>query len=51
MFCITNPLRKKFLKEMDVSPALCWSTSLWPVIQAGLKLFCGCKKDNLYRFK
>jgi CDP-6-deoxy-D-xylo-4-hexulose-3-dehydrase len=35
---ITNPLRKKHLKPGDKVgvPAVCWSTSLWPIIQTGL---------------
>ncbi len=39
LFCLINPLRKKKLKKGDecIVPALCWSTSLWPIIQAGLK--------------
>ena len=39
MFCVTNPLKKNHLKNGDecLVPALCWSTSLWPVIQSGLK--------------
>ena len=39
IFCLINPLRKKRLKRGDecIVPALCWSTSLWPIIQAGLK--------------
>ena len=39
LFCLINPLRKKRLKKGDecIIPALCWSTSLWPIIQAGLK--------------
>ena len=39
LFCLINPLRKKRLKKGDecIVPALCWSTSLWPIIQAGLK--------------
>ena len=34
-----NPMRKKFLKKNDevLIPAVCWSTSLWPIIQYGLK--------------
>ena len=34
-----NPLRKNFLKKNDevLIPAVCWSTSLWPLIQYGLK--------------
>ena len=39
LFCLINPHRKKRLKKGDecIVPALCWSTSLWPIIQAGLK--------------
>ena len=39
LYCLINPLRKKRLKKGDecLIPALCWSTSLWPIIQAGLK--------------
>jgi CDP-6-deoxy-D-xylo-4-hexulose-3-dehydrase len=39
MFALINPLKKNFLKYGDecLIPALCWSTSLWPIIQAGLK--------------
>ena len=39
MFCATNPLRKNRLKPGSecLVPALCWSTSLWPVLQSGLK--------------
>lgn len=35
---ITNPMRKKHLKRGDkvAIPAICWSTSLWPIIQMGL---------------
>ena len=38
-FALINPRKKKFLKYGDecLIPALCWSTSLWPIIQAGLK--------------
>jgi CDP-4-dehydro-6-deoxyglucose reductase, E1 len=37
--CLINPYRKKRLKYGDevLIPALCWSTSLWPIIQSGLK--------------
>ena len=37
--CLTNPYRKKRLKPGDevLIPAICWSTSLWPIIQSGLK--------------
>jgi CDP-6-deoxy-D-xylo-4-hexulose-3-dehydrase len=35
----TNPMRKKRLVAGDeiLVPAVCWSTSVWPLIQAGLK--------------
>ncbi|RKY12512.1 MAG: DegT/DnrJ/EryC1/StrS family aminotransferase [Planctomycetota bacterium] len=35
---ITNPLRDKHLLRGDkvAIPAVCWSTSLWPIIQTGL---------------
>ncbi len=38
-FSLINPLKKNNLKQGDecLIPALCWSTSLWPIIQAGLK--------------
>jgi CDP-6-deoxy-D-xylo-4-hexulose-3-dehydrase len=38
LFCVMNPLRKKRLKRGDecLVPAICWSTTLWPIIQAGL---------------
>ena len=37
--CLTNPLsKKKFLPNSEVIiPAICWSTSLWPIIQNNLK--------------
>ena len=37
--CLINPLIKK-LKPGDevLIPAICWSTSLWPIIQSGLKV-------------
>lgn len=37
--CLINPYRKKRLKKNDevLISALCWSTSLWPIIQSGLK--------------
>ena len=39
MFALINPLKKNKLKSGDecLIPSLCWSTSLWPIIQAGLK--------------
>ena len=37
--CLINPYRKDKLKPGDkvLIPSLCWSTSLWPIIQSGLK--------------
>ena len=37
--CLINPMVKK-LKTGDevLVPAICWSTSLWPIIQSGLKV-------------
>jgi len=34
-----NPLRKNSLKKGDevILPAICWSTSLWPLVQHGLR--------------
>ena len=36
--CLINPMCKK-LKQGDevLIPAICWSTSLWPIVQSGLK--------------
>ena len=36
---ITNPMYGRKLKQNDevLIPAVCWSTSLWPIIQLGLK--------------
>ena len=38
-FTLINPIKKNKLKLGDecLIPALCWSTSLWPIIQSGLK--------------
>ena len=38
-FAACNPLRKNKFKRGDevLIPVLCWSTSLWPLVQAGLK--------------
>ena len=38
-FALINPKKKKRLKQGDecLVPAVCWSTSLWPIIQSGLK--------------
>ena len=37
-FASCNPLRKNKFKRGDEAliPALCWSTSLWPLVQTGL---------------
>ncbi len=39
-FAAKNPMRKITFKEKDeaIVPVLCWPTSLWPLIQAGLKI-------------
>ncbi len=39
VFASKNPLRENVFKYGDEAlvPALCWSTSLWPLVQAGLK--------------
>jgi len=39
-FAAGNPLRKKRFKRGDeiLVPALCWSTSIWPLVQFGLKI-------------
>ena len=47
--CLINPYRKKRLKKGDevLIPSICWSTSLWPIIQCGLKpIFVDVNKDN-----
>ncbi|MAF20720.1 MAG: pyridoxamine 5-phosphate-dependent dehydrase [Parcubacteria group bacterium] len=38
-FALVNPRKKNFLKRDSefLIPVLCWSTSLWPFVQAGLK--------------
>jgi CDP-6-deoxy-D-xylo-4-hexulose-3-dehydrase len=38
-FALINPKKKNRLKRGDecLVPAVCWSTSLWPIIQSGLK--------------
>ena len=37
--CLTNPLSKKKISPNSevIIPAICWSTSLWPIIQNNLK--------------
>ena len=39
LFALINPKKKNRLNPGDecLVPSICWSTSLWPVIQAGLK--------------
>lgn len=38
-FALINPRKDNFLKRGDefIIQSLCWSTSLWPLVQAGLK--------------
>ena len=38
-FASCNPLRKNRFKQGDevLIPSLCWPTSLWPLVQSGLK--------------
>ena len=38
-FALINPKKKNRVKSGDsfLIPALCWSTSLWPLVQCGLK--------------
>ncbi len=38
-FALVNPQKKRRLKPGDkfIIPAICWSTSLWPLVQCGLK--------------
>ena len=47
--CLINPKIKKLKKNDEVLiPAICWSTSLWPIIQSGLKpVFVDIDKDTL----
>ena len=50
VFAACNPLRKDRFKIGDeaIIPALCWSTSLWPLVQAGLKpVFVDIDKTTL----
>ena len=47
---LTNPMRKKRLMPGDevIIPVVCWSTSLWPIIQHGLKpIFVDIDLNNL----
>ena len=48
-FALINPKKKNRLKRGDkfLIPAICWSTSLWPLIQCGLNpKFIDVNKDN-----
>jgi len=38
-FALINPKKKNYLKPGDnfIIPTTCWSTSLWPLVQCGLK--------------
>tara|TARA_B100000780_G_scaffold262413_1_gene215523 strand:- start:10029 stop:11279 length:1251 start_codon:yes stop_codon:yes gene_type:complete len=48
-FALINPKKKNRLKNGDkfLIPSVCWSTSLWPLIQCGLKpKFIDVNKDN-----
>ena len=38
-FCITNVLKRNKVKKGAecIVPAVCWSTTLWPILQSGLK--------------
>ena len=47
---LTNPMRKRRLKPGDevIVPVVCWSTSLWPIIQHGLRpIFVDIDLKNL----
>ena len=48
--CLINPYQKNPLKAGDevILPTLCWSTSLWPIIQSNLKpVFVDINKHTL----
>ena len=47
--CLINPMVKKLKANDEVLiPAICWSTSLWPIIQSGLKVkFVDIDKNSL----
>ncbi len=50
VFASCNPLRKNRFKPGDeaIIQGLCWSTSLWPLVQAGLKpKFVDVEKNTL----
>jgi len=49
-FALVNPKKKNYLKVGDefLIQSLCWSTSLWPLVQAGLKpRFIDINKNTL----
>jgi CDP-4-dehydro-6-deoxyglucose reductase, E1 len=49
-FAACNPIRKNRFKTGDevLIPAVCWPTSLWPLVQAGLKpIFVDVNKETL----
>ena len=48
--CLINPYSNKRLKAGDeiIIPSLCWSTSLWPIVQSGLKpVFVDIDRETL----
>lgn len=48
-FCLTNVLKKNRVKEGSecIVPAICWSTTLWPIVQSGLKpIFVDVDEDT-----
>lgn len=48
--CLVNPYNKNRLNPGDevLIPTLCWSTSLWPIIQSNLKpIFVDINRDTL----
>ena len=48
-FAAGNPLRgNRFNGDEALIPSVCWPTSLWPLVQAGLKpKFIDVEKDTL----
>ena len=47
--CLINPMVKKLIRGDEVLiPSICWSTSLWPIIQSGLNVkFVDIDLNNL----
>ena len=48
--CLINPYQKNKLKFGDevLIPVICWSTSLWPIVQSGLRpVFVDVEPDTL----